>query len=391
MKEVKIVLNYDKIYSRKLDDIKPLAIGKFFAVGPDVVSLGIGEPDFVTPMSACQGGIDSLLAGHTAYAPTMGVTELRQEIAMYLKRRFALDYVLDDVLLTVGASEGLDSIIRAFIEKGDEVIIPSPSFSCYIPIVSLAGGVPVNIDTYAEDGFKLQAAALKAAITPKTKIVLLSYPNNPTGADMTADDYIEIAEVLRGTDILVLCDEIYAELCYTGKHSCLANIADMRERSIYLSGFSKAYAMTGWRLGYVAAPQPLLKQISKVHQFAVMSAPTVAQYAAIAALKQCDQDVKAMVSEYDKRRRFVYQQLNNMGLDCYEPEGAFYIFPSIKKTGLSSEEFADKLLEEAKVAVVPGTGFGPAGEGFVRISYAYSMETLAEAMQRLADFVAKVS
>lgn len=391
MKEVKIMLDYDKIYSRKLDAIKPLAIGKFFAVGPGVVSLGIGEPDFATPMTACQGGIDSLLAGKTAYAPTMGVGELRQEISKYLERRFALDYAAEDVLLTVGASEGLDSIIRAFIENGDEVIIPSPSFSCYIPIVSLAGGVPVNINTYAEDGFKLRAEALKRAITAKTKILLLSYPNNPTGADMTAEDYMEIAEVLRGTDILVLCDEIYAELSYSGKHSCLANVADMRERCIYLSGFSKAYAMTGWRLGYVAAPQPLLAQISKVHQFAVMSAPTVAQYAAIAALRQCDNDVKAMVSEYDKRRRFVYWQLIDMGLDCYEPQGAFYVFPSIKSTGLSSEEFADKLLEEAKVAVVPGTGFGPAGEGFVRISYAYSMDALAEAMKRLTEFVKRIS
>lgn len=373
-------------------DIPPSGIRRFFDIAAemeDAISLGVGEPDFVTPWHIRDEGIYSLEKGKTHYTSNSGLKELRTEICNYLNRRFSLQYdPMSQVVVTVGGSEAIDLCLRSVISPGDEVLIPEPCFVCYRPITSLAGGVPVPIVTKAENQFRLTAEELKAAITPKTKVLVLPFPNNPTGAVMRKEHLEEIAEVLRGTDILVLADEIYAELTYgNGTHVSFASIPDMYERTILVSGFSKAYAMTGWRLGYACAHPDLIKAMTKVHQFAIMSAPTLAQFAAIEALKNGDADIAEMKEEYDRRRRVIVNGFNDMGLTCFEPEGAFYAFPSIQSTGLDSNDFCEKLLYDKKVAVVPGTAFGESGEGFIRCSYAYSVQDIQEALNRIEAFV----
>ncbi|MEE1012863.1 MAG: aminotransferase class I/II-fold pyridoxal phosphate-dependent enzyme [Clostridia bacterium] len=373
-------------------DIPPSGIRRFFDIAAemeDAISLGVGEPDFVTPWHIRDEGIYSLEKGKTHYTSNAGLKELRTEICNYLNRRFSLRYdPLSQVVVTVGGSEAIDLCLRSVISPGDEVLIPEPCFVCYRPITCLAGGVPVSIVTKAENQFRLTAAELKAAITPKTKVLVLPFPNNPTGAVMRKEHLEEIAEVLRGTDILVLADEIYAELTYgNGNHVSFASIPDMYERTILVSGFSKAYAMTGWRLGYACGHPDLIKAMTKVHQFAIMSAPTLAQYAAIEALKNGDADIAEMKEEYDRRRHVMVKGFNDMGLTCFEPEGAFYAFPSIQSTGFNSNDFCEKLLYDKKVAVVPGTAFGESGEGFIRCSYAYSVQDIQEALNRIEAFV----
>ncbi len=373
-------------------DIPPSGIRKFFDIAAemdDAISLGVGEPDFVTPWHIRDEGIYSLEKGMTYYTSNSGLKELRFELSKYMKRRFSLDYdPLTQLLITVGGSEAIDLCIRSLICIGDEVLIPEPSFVCYSPITRLAGGVPVPIVTKAENNFKLTAEELKAAITPKTRVLILPFPNNPTGAIMSEEDLCEIAEVLRGTNIIVLSDEIYAELTYGDKkHFSIAQIPDMYERTVLVSGFSKAYAMTGWRLGYACGHPDLIKAMTKVHQFAIMSAPTTAQYAAIEALRNGDDDIEMMKNEYDMRRRVIVQGFNDMGLECFEPKGAFYAFPSIKSTGLTSNDFCERCLREKKVAVIPGTAFGQSGEGFIRCSYAYSIDSINEALNRIEAFV----
>lgn len=371
--------------------MKPSGIRRFFDIAaqmPDAISLGVGEPDFVTPWHIREAGIHSLEKGHTYYTSNSGLEELRFEITQYLNRRFDLSYNhKNEVLVTVGGSEAIDLCTRAFISSGDEVLIPEPCFVCYAPCVMLAGGTPVPICTKEEDNFKLTADALKKAITPRTKLLVLPFPNNPTGAIMDKSDLESIAEVLRGTDIIVLSDEIYAELTYGQKHVSIASIDGMKERTMLVSGFSKAFAMTGWRLGYVCADKAIIEQVTKIHQYGIMCAPTVSQYAAIDAMKNSDNDVAYMVSEYNLRRNMLVDELNKMGLHCFEPKGAFYAFPSIKATGMSSEQFCESLLKEQKVAVVPGNAFGDSGEGFVRISYAYSVEAISSALEKIEAFV----
>ena len=379
--------------SEVVTDIKPSGIRKFFdivAQMPDAISLGVGEPDFVTPWHIREAGIYSLEKGRTYYTSNSGLMELRYEITNYLQRRFNLSYdYKSEVLVTVGGSEAIDLCTRAFISSGDEVLIPEPCFVCYAPCVQLAGGTPVPIVTEEKDQFKLTAKALKEAITPKTKLLVLPFPNNPTGAVMDKNDLEEIAEVLRGTDIIVLSDEIYAELTYGQKHVSIASIDGMKERTLLVSGFSKAFAMTGWRLGYVCGNADVIKAITKIHQYGIMSAPTTSQYAAIEAMKNSDADVAFMVSEYDHRRRMLVDELNRIGLHCFEPKGAFYAFPSIKCTGLTSEQFCEELLKDQKVAVVPGNAFGECGEGFIRISYAYSIDAITNALEKIENFVKK--
>ena len=386
-------MNIGKLLNQKVVDMKPSGIRKFFdivATMPDAISLGVGEPDFVTPWHIREAGIYSLEKGHTYYTSNSGLEELRFEICNYLNRRFNLTYnYKTDVLVTVGGSEAIDLATRAFISAGDEVLIPEPCFICYAPCVSMAGGTPVPIVTVEEDEFKLTAKALKAAITPKTKMLVLPFPNNPTGAIMDRKDLEEIAEVLRGTDIIVLSDEIYAELTYGQKHVSIAEIDGMKERTLIASGFSKAFAMTGWRLGYIVGDSEVVKAMTKIHQYGIMSTPTTSQYAAIEAMKNGDEDVAYMVSEYDYRRKMLVEELNRMGLHCFEPKGAFYAFPSIQSTGLTSEQFCEELLKDQKVAVVPGNAFGASGEGFVRISYAYSVENISNALEKIDNFIKK--
>lgn len=386
-------MNIGKLLNQKVVDMKPSGIRKFFdivATMPDAISLGVGEPDFVTPWHIREAGIYSLEKGHTYYTSNSGLEELRFEICNYLNRRFNLTYnYKTDVLVTVGGSEAIDLATRAFISAGDEVLIPEPCFVCYAPCVSMAGGTPVPIVTVEEDEFKLTAKALKAAITPKTKMLVLPFPNNPTGAIMDRKDLEEIAEVLRGTDIIVLSDEIYAELTYGQKHVSIAEIDGMKERTLIASGFSKAFAMTGWRLGYIVGDSEVVKAMTKIHQYGIMSTPTTSQYAAIEAMKNGDEDVAYMVSEYDHRRKMLVEELNRMGLHCFEPKGAFYAFPSIQSTGLTSEQFCEELLKDQKVAVVPGNAFGASGEGFVRISYAYSVENISNALEKIDNFIKK--
>ena len=388
------MIDYSKVLSKTVVEMKPSGIRKFFdlaATMDHVISLGVGEPDFKTPYVIRRAGIESLEKGRTWYTANAGLAPLRQAIAAYLKRRFALEYDgMKEVVVTVGGSEAIDLCVRALVSPGDEVLIPEPSFVCYDPITRLAGGVPVALPTRAEDKFRLTAEALKAAITPKTKLLVLPFPNNPTGAIMEQEDLEAIAEVLRGTDIMVLSDEIYAELTFGSKHIPFASLDGMWERTITVNGFSKAYAMTGWRLGYAAGPAPIIAQMTKVHQFAIMSAPTVSQYAAVEALRpSCDAEIERMSVEYNMRRSLVVDSLNRMGLTCFDPRGAFYVFPSIADTGLSSEEFCNRLLQEQHVAVVPGNAFGESGEGHVRISYSYSVEHLIEALKRIEKFVAQ--
>ena len=385
------MIDYSKVLSEKVAELKPSGIRKFFDLAAevkDVIALTICEPDFKTPWHIREAGIDSLKKGRTWYTANAGLAELREEASKYLKRRFDLEYDSKDIFITVGGSEAIDLTIRAIIDNGDEMLLPIPSFVCYDPICRLAGGSVVTIETKRENDFRLTADELRAAITPKTKLLVLPFPNNPTGAVMRREHLEEIAEVLRGTDIMVLSDEIYAELTYGGKrHVSIAEIDGMKERTIIVNGFSKAYAMTGWRLGYVAGPSPIIQQMLKIHQYAIMSSPTTSQYAAVVAMRDCDNEVEDMKRQYDMRRRYLVKAFNDMGLDCFTPEGAFYVFPCIKSTGLSSEEFCEKLLHSKKVAVVPGGAFGASGEGFVRVSYSYSLDHLMEAVKRIKEFI----
>ncbi len=384
-------MDYASLLSRTVKEIKPSGIRKFFDLlenMQDVVALTVGQPDFATPWHIREAGIASLEQGKTYYTSNAGTLDLRRAIAEYLDRRFRLSYsAQDEIVVTVGGSEAIDITLRALIEPGDEVIVPTPSFVCYGPLVEMCHGVPVYLETKAKDNFKLTPEDLRAAITPKTKLLVLPFPNNPTGAIMTREDLEGIAEVLRGTNILVLSDEIYAELTYGRSHVSIANIDGMAERTILASGFSKAYAMTGWRLGYIAAPAPLAVQMLKIHQYAIMCAPTTSQLAAIEAMRNGDEDVAEMSAEYDRRRRYIVNGLREIGLECFEPEGAFYVFPKISGFGLDSEEFCERLLREGKVAIVPGTAFGPGGEGFARISYAYSIKHITEALARMEKFL----
>ncbi|MBQ8005244.1 MAG: aminotransferase class I/II-fold pyridoxal phosphate-dependent enzyme, partial [Clostridia bacterium] len=374
--------------------MKPSGIRKFFDMlqgREDVVGLTVGQPDFVTPWHIREAGIDSLKEGKTYYTSNAGLIELRVEIANYLRRRFSLGYNGEtEVVVTVGGSEAIDIAVRACVEAGDEVIIPSPCFVCYEPCVRLAGGVPVILETKAKNNFKVDPEELKALITSKTKMLILAYPNNPTGAILTKEELEDIADVIRDTNIVVLSDEIYSELTYGRKHTSLANIEGMHERTILASGFSKSYAMTGWRMGYIAAPEPLAKQMLKLHQYVIMCAPTTSQFAALEAVKNGDDDIEKMKEEYDRRRKYLLKGFNRIGIECFEPEGAFYAFPNIGKFGLSSEKFCERLLEENKCAIVPGTAFGKSGEGFARISYAYSIKHIDQALDRIEDFVKRL-
>lgn len=371
--------------------MKPSGIRKFFDIVsemPDAISLGVGEPDFDTPWCVREEGIYSLEKGRTFYTSNAGLLELRKEICEYTNRRFKVAYnPKKEVLVTVGGSEGIDAALRSMLNPGDEVIIPEPCFVSYVPCVELAGGVPVTICLKNENQFRLQKEELEAAITDKTKLLMLSYPNNPTGAIMEREDLEALAEVIIKHDLYVISDEIYAELTYNSGHVSIASLPGMRERTIVINGFSKAFAMTGWRLGYALGPSMIIEQMTKVHQFAIMCAPTTSQYAAIAALRDCDKDVLHMRESYDQRRRFLLHEFKEMGIPCFEPYGAFYMFPCIKEFGMTSEEFATRLLNAKKIAVVPGTAFGECGEGFLRISYAYSLEELKVALGRIKEFV----
>ena len=383
-------MDYEKQLSHIASDIKPSGIRKFFSLAAemtDVISLGVGEPDFKTPWAIRKAGMDSLDKGRTFYTANAGLSALQEEICRYLSRRFDMHYAPNQTLVTVGGSEGIDLCIRALVNPGDEVLIPEPCFVAYSPIVQLTGGVAVPIVTKEEDDFRLTAEALAAAITPKTKLLVFPFPNNPTGAVMRRRHLEEIAGVLRDTGVMVLSDEIYAELTYGGKHVSISGIEGMKERTVVINGFSKAYAMTGWRLGYAVGPKPIMDVMHKIHQFAIMCAPTASQYAAIEALRGCDDEIEAMAKEYNMRRRLVVDRLNKMGLHCFEPEGAFYVFPSIQSTGLTSQVFCERLIHEKKIAVVPGDAFGDCGEGFVRISYSYSVKHLQEAMARIEEFL----
>lgn len=380
------------VLSPVVTGIPPSGIRKFFDIVSEMegaISLGVGEPDFITPAHICEAGISALEDGHTHYTSNSGLLELRTEIAAYMKRRFSLTYdARREVLVSVGGSEAIDLALRAIICPGDEVLIPEPSFVCYKPDTELAGGVAVALETKEEDNFALMPDTLRSAITERTKALVLPYPNNPTGGIMNKKEIEAIAEVLKGTNILVISDEIYAELTYGGeRHFSIAQIPSMKERTVIVSGFSKAYAMTGWRLGYACGPRELIAAMTKIHQFAIMSAPTMSQYAAIAALRDGDDDIEHMKREYDRRRRLIVDGFRKMGLSCFEPLGAFYVFPCIKSTGFTSNDFCEKLLEEEKVAVVPGSAFGESGEGFVRCSYAYSVEQITEALRRIERFV----
>ena len=386
------MIDYSSVLSKTVTGLKKSGIRKFFDLlndesMKDVVGLTVGQPDFVTPWHIREAGIESLQKGKTYYSPNAGFTQLQLEISNYLKRRFDLSYDPTETIVTVGGSEAIDLAIRAIVEPGDEVIVPTPSFVCYDPIVRMCGGVPVILETKIENNFKITPEELAAAITDKTKMLVLPYPNNPTGAIMTRDELEALAPLLRDTNIVILSDEIYAEMTYGGEHCSVASLDGMWERTILASGFSKAYAMTGWRLGYLAAPMPLAEQMLKIHQYAIMCAPTTSQFAAVEALKNGDDDIKMMVEEYDRRRHYIYEGLKRIGIDCFEPKGAFYIFPDIRKFGLSSEEFCNRLLYEHRCAIVPGTAFGDSGEGFARISYAYSVKHITEALSRMEKFV----
>ena len=390
------MIDYDKYLNDHIKTVKPSGIRKFFDIAnemDDVISLSIGEPDFQTPWHIRDEGIKSLEKGKTWYSPNRGFMELRQEIANYYERRFGIPYdYKNQTLVTVGGSEAIDLAFRTLVQQGDEVIIPEPSFVCYEPLAVMASGTPVIIRTKNEDNFRLKAKDLEAAITPKSKLLVLPFPNNPTGAIMERADLEEIAEVVLKHDLLVLSDEIYSELTYGGKrHVSIASLDNMYERTIVINGFSKSYAMTGWRLGYALGPAPLIEQMTKLHQYGIMSAPTTAQYAAIEALRNGDRDVCKMRDEYDMRRRLVVDGFNEMGLSCFEPLGAFYVFPCIKSTGLTSEEFCTRLIMDKHVAVVPGTAFGECGEGFVRVSYSYSLKHLKIALERIKQFLGELN
>ena len=380
--------------SGKVKQIKPSGIRKFFDIVSemdDAISLGVGEPDFDTPWHIREEGPDSLEKGRTFYTSNAGLSELKIEISKYLDRRFDLKYdPSDEIMITVGGSEAIDGALRAMLDAGDEVILPQPSYVSYEPCIVLADGVPVIVELKEENDFKLTREQLEKAVTDKTKILIMPFPNNPTGAIMTKEELQPIVDFVIEHDLFVISDEIYSELTYSGNHVSIGAFPGMKERTIVINGFSKSYAMTGWRLGYACGPQVILKQILKIHQFAIMCAPTTSQYAAIEALRHGDDDVEKMRDEYDRRRRFLLNAFEEMGIECFEPYGAFYMFPSIKKFGMSSDEFATRLLKEEKIAVVPGTAFGDCGEGFLRISYAYSIDDLKAALERIGRFIEKL-
>ncbi len=385
---------YRDLLSRTVSALEPSGIRKYFDLldsVEDVISLTVGQPDFITPWHIRVAGIESLEDGKTYYTSNSGLLSLRESISRYLCRRFALAYdPAKEITVTVGGSEAIDAAVRAVCNPGDEVIIPVPCFVCYEPIVRMAGGIPVLLETRAEKNFKLTPQALRSAITDKTKLLILPFPNNPTGATLDADDLSGIAEVLRTTDVLVLSDEIYAELTYGARHVSIASIEGMRERTILASGFSKAYAMTGWRLGYVCAPPEISSQIFKIHQYAIMCAPTTSQYAAIEALEAGDPDIEMMRAEYDRRRRYIVDGLERIGLHTFMPGGAFYVWANVGGFGMSCERFCERLLYESRVAIVPGTAFGACGEGFARISYAYSVSHIGRALERIGEFIKKL-
>ncbi len=386
------MIDYSSVLSPTVTALPPSGIRKFFDLldsMDDVVGLTVGQPDFVTPWHIREAGIESLQRGKTYYTSNSGTLELREEISKYLKRRFDIEPYdpKSEIIVTVGGSEAIDIAMRSVLTPGDEIIIPNPAFVCYEPLAKMTGATPVILDTTAEDKFKITPEKLKAAITPKTKMLVLPFPNNPTGAIMTAEELEAIAKLLRDTNIVILSDEIYAEMTYGKRHTSVVSIDGMRERTILVSGFSKSYAMTGWRLGYICAPEPLARQMLKLHQYAIMSAPTTAQFAAVEAMRNGDADVEEMVAEYDRRRRYVKKGLADIGIESFEPEGAFYIWPNIGKFGLSSEEFCERLLYEQRCAIVPGTAFGKCGEGFARISYAYSVNHITQALERMGRFV----
>ena len=389
------MLNYDNLLNRALIDVKPSGIRKFFDVAntmEDVISLGVGEPDFLTPWRVRREAIRTLESGRTRYTANRGLQDLREEIAAYMLRKYELSYdPASEILVTVGGSEAIDVAIRAIVNPGDEVIVPQPSFVCYEPIARMAGATPVILETRAENDFKITPEELRALISDKTKALVLPYPCNPTGAILQRRDLEALAEVLRGTDILVISDEIYAELAYgSERHVSPAAIPGMRERTLVINGFSKTYSMTGWRLGYACGPRPILQQITKLHQYAIMCAPTTSQFAAVEALRHCDEEVAAMVEEYDVRRRIIVKGFNDIGLTCREPRGAFYAFPCIRSSGMTSDVFCEKLLEAKHVAIVPGTAFGRGGEGFVRASYCYSTDHIHEALRRIREFLQEI-
>ena len=386
------MIDYSSLLNKTVKDIKPSGIRKFFDIAAtmdNVISLGVGEPDFQTPWPIRKAGIESLEKGKTKYTSNWGIDRLRSEISGYLERKFNLKYCPDEeILVTVGGSEAIDMCIRAVVNSGDEVIIPQPSYVCYEPVTRLAGGIPVIIETKAENDFKVTPEELENAMSERTKLLILPYPCNPTGAIMEREDIEKLYDVIKDTNILVLSDEIYAELTFGGKkHVSPASVEGMWERTVTVNGFSKAFSMTGWRLGFACGPREIMDQITKIHQFAIMCAPTTSQYAAIEALRGCDGDVEYMVKEYDMRRRMMVSGFNKIGLECREPKGAFYAFPSIKSTGMTSDEFCEKLLYSKNVAVVPGTAFGASGEGFIRASYCYSVEHIKEAVSRIGEFL----
>lgn len=388
------MIDYSKVLSDKVVSMKPSGIRKFFDIlneVPGVISLTVGEPDFKTPWHVREAAITSLEKGKTAYTSNTGLLEFRKQIANYLERRFDVSYdPTSEMIITVGGSEAIDLAIRAIVEPGDEVLIVEPAYVCYVPMTELCGGVPVVIPTRVEDRFKLTPELLKKYITPKTKMLILPYPNNPTGAIMTEEDLRKIADVLRDTNIVVLTDEIYGELTYGRRHFSIASMPDMWDRTIYVGGFSKSYAMTGWRLGYVCAPKEITKQMLKIHQYAIMCAPTASQYAGLDAVMNGDADIEYMKDCYNQRRRMLLSGLSEIGLSCFEPEGAFYVFPKIGEYGLSSDEFCERLLYEEKCAIVPGNAFGASGEGFARISYAYSVEHISRAIDRIDKFLKRI-
>lgn len=388
------MIDYSKALSEKIQSVKPSGIRKFFDIldeVKDVTSLTVGQPDFVTPWHIREAAIDSLRGGKTYYTANSGLTPLRTAISEYMKRRFDLEYdQKSEILVTVGGSEAIDIAVRAIIESGDEVIIPVPSFVCYGPIVTLAGGVPVFLPLTAENGFRLTADILKKYITPKTKMIVLPFPNNPTGSILEKEELEGIAGLVRDTNIIILSDEIYAELTYGKKHVSIASIDGMRERTVIASGFSKAFAMTGWRLGYTLAPAEITAQMFKIHQYAIMCAPTTSQFAGVEAMTSGDADIEYMKEEYNRRRLFITHGLREIGLDVFEPQGAFYVFPRVSDFNMSSEEFCTRLLYEHEVAIVPGTAFGDCGEGFARISYAYSVKHIQTALEKMGDFITKL-
>ena len=388
------MIDYDKVLSNKIKNIKPSGIRKFFDIAgtmKDVISLGVGEPDFSTPWVIRKAAIQVLERKHIVYGPNKGLEPLRNAISQRINKKHGVEYdPASEIIVTVGGSEAIDLALRGILDPGDEVLVVEPCFVCYAPLVELAGGKAVPVPTRIENNFKLTVEDFRDKVTERTKLLILPFPNNPTGAVMTREDLAPIADFLRDTNIMVLSDEIYSELTYGRKHVSIIELEDMRERTIYVNGFSKAYAMTGWRLGYVTAPEPIISQIAKIHQYGIMCSPYISQNAAVEALDSCDNEIAKMVDEYNIRRKFLVSEFNRLGLTCFDPEGAFYVFPCIKSTGLTSEEFCERLLYEEKVAAVPGSAFGDSGEGYMRISYAYSLKHLMEAMKRIEKFLKKL-